>query len=64
VPQAFVQRRPGDPPILVADSRAAREILRWTPRFSLREIVESAWLWQSCKIKVANTPFPQSASIE
>jgi UDP-glucose-4-epimerase GalE len=41
-------QRPGDPAVLVADSRAAKEILGWTPqRSSLREIVESAWLWHS-----------------
>jgi UDP-glucose-4-epimerase GalE len=41
-------RRPGDPAVLVADSRAAKELLSWTPqRSSLREVVESAWLWHS-----------------
>ncbi len=41
-------RRPGDPPVLVAENRAAAEILGWTPkRSSLRQIVESAWLWHS-----------------
>ena len=56
VPQRVAERRLGDPPILVADSQAAREILRWTSKFSLREIVESAWLWQSKlrKIQAAN----------
>jgi UDP-glucose 4-epimerase len=37
-------RRPGDPPRLVADSRAAREKLGWRPRFpALDTIVEHAW---------------------
>jgi hypothetical protein len=39
-------RRPGDPPILSADSRAAREVLGWNPAYSdLEFIVESAWQW-------------------
>jgi len=48
VPYRAANRRPGDPPVLVADSRAAKQLLNWTPqRSSLREIVESAWLWHS-----------------
>jgi UDP-glucose-4-epimerase GalE len=48
VPYRTAARRSGDPPVLVADSRAAKELLSWTPqRSSLREIVESAWLWHS-----------------
>jgi UDP-glucose-4-epimerase GalE len=42
------QRRPGDPPVLVAENRAAGEFLGWKPRkSSLRQIVESAWNWHS-----------------
>jgi UDP-glucose-4-epimerase GalE len=48
VPHRTAERRPGDPPVLVADNRAVIEILGWMPkRSSLREIVESAWLWHS-----------------
>ncbi|HVS88641.1 MAG TPA: UDP-glucose 4-epimerase GalE [Candidatus Acidoferrum sp.] len=48
VPYRAAARRPGDPAVLVADSRAAKELLSWTPqRSSLREIVESAWLWHA-----------------
>ena len=40
------QRRPGDPPALVADSRRAREVLGWKPRHEqLTEIVRTAWNW-------------------
>lgn len=43
-----VARRPGDPPELVADASAARELLDWDPQFkSIRPIVESAWRWHS-----------------
>jgi UDP-arabinose 4-epimerase len=39
-------RRPGDPPILVADARRAQATLRWTPRLSgLDDILATAWAW-------------------
>ena len=39
-------RRPGDPPSLVADARAARRKLRWRPRYAkLEDIIGSAWRW-------------------
>lgn len=38
-------RRPGDPPTLVADISRAQEVLKWTPRRSLGEIISSAWSW-------------------
>ena len=38
-------RRAGDAPVLVADNGKAREVLGWSPRFGLAEIVESAWRW-------------------
>lgn len=48
VPYRPSSRRPGDPAVLVADNRAAIELLGWMPkRSSLREIVGSAWLWHS-----------------
>jgi UDP-arabinose 4-epimerase len=41
-------RRPGDPPILIADSESARNVLGWKPlHSSLDEIVATAWQWQS-----------------
>lgn len=48
VPYHAAPRRVGDPPVLVADNRAAQEVLGWTPKASsLRQIVESAWKWQA-----------------
>ena len=39
-------RRPGDPPILVADSKKARNVLYWSPRYpDLRETIAHAWQW-------------------
>jgi len=40
-------RRPGDPPVLVADASAFRSAFGWTPeRQGLEPIVESAWRWE------------------
>ncbi len=39
-------RRPGDPPRLVADNKKAKAVLGWEPQQSdLRSIIESAWRW-------------------
>jgi len=46
VPVREAQRRPGDPPELVADPAKARELLGWKPRHSsLENIVQTAWNW-------------------
>lgn len=40
------QRRPGDPPSLVADPSRAKQVLGWTPHYTdLDQIVETAWRW-------------------
>jgi UDP-glucose-4-epimerase GalE len=36
-------RRPGDPPILVADASKAKEVLEWTAQRDLTNIVSTAW---------------------
>ncbi|MEN9228583.1 MAG: UDP-glucose 4-epimerase GalE [Gloeomargarita sp. HHBFW_bins_205] len=39
-------RRPGDPPILVADVTRAQRVLGWQPRYSdLPTIIATAWRW-------------------
>jgi len=46
VPVREVDRRPGDPPELVADASAFRREFGWEPRLSdLDTIVSSAWQW-------------------
>ena len=46
VPVQFAPRRPGDPPILVADPSLARRALDWSPRHSsLQTILQTAWDW-------------------
>ncbi len=39
-------RRPGDPPVLVADATRARQTLGWTPSLAaIERIIETAWVW-------------------
>jgi UDP-arabinose 4-epimerase len=38
-------RRPGDPPVLVADPGKAQSVLGWTAKRNLADIVSSAWTW-------------------
>ena len=45
VRRLIVPRRPGDPPILVADPAKAQNMLRWTAQRNLADIVSSAWTW-------------------
>jgi len=46
IPSRDTARRPGDPPILVADASRANTLLGWKPALaSLDRIVETAWLW-------------------
>lgn len=42
---ALVDRRPGDPERLVANNKKARELLGWSPKRNLNDIIESAWCW-------------------
>ncbi|MEM9023309.1 MAG: UDP-glucose 4-epimerase GalE [Bacteroidota bacterium] len=39
-------RRPGDVEAVYADSRKAREVLHWQPRYNLSDMMSSAWKWQ------------------
>jgi UDP-glucose-4-epimerase GalE len=45
VRRKIVPRRPGDPPILVADPAKAQRVLGWTAQRNLADIVSSAWMW-------------------
>ena len=47
------EKRAGDPAILVADSKKAREVLNWNPEFnSLETIVKTAWVWHQKAVKM------------
>lgn len=40
------ERRAGDPSILIASSKKAKEVLGWNPQHTnIREIIETAWNW-------------------
>ncbi|MBK8943853.1 MAG: UDP-glucose 4-epimerase GalE [Ignavibacteriae bacterium] len=45
----IVDRREGDPAILVADNKKAKEILGWNSRYNLDEILQSAFNWHKNK---------------
>ena len=46
IPYTVVERRVGDPPVLVASAGKARQQLKWEPRYSeLGAIIETAWRW-------------------
>lgn len=46
IPAEVVERRPGDPAILIAGSNKIRQELGWSPKYAdLRSIIESAWKW-------------------
>lgn len=47
IPAVESPRRIGDPAVLVADASLIQSQLGWQPRYSLQDIVESAWRWHS-----------------
>jgi UDP-glucose 4-epimerase len=47
IPVKICPRRQGDPAVLIADYRRAKEYFGWEPEnSSLEDIIRSAWLWQ------------------
>jgi len=40
-----VERREGDPAVLIADSSKAKNILNWEPKYHLEDIIRTAWNW-------------------
>ena len=48
-PVEIGERRDGDPAALYAATDRAREILGWTPRRSVEDIVSSAWQWECAR---------------
>ena len=52
VPVSEIQRRPGDPPALLADATEAARVLRWRPKYiELYAIVEIAWRWHATRAR-------------
>jgi len=54
IPAVERDRRPGDPPTLVASNARAREVLGWTPRLDLHRLVADAWAF----LRDGTTPTP------
>jgi UDP-glucose 4-epimerase len=47
IPVVNAPRRAGDPAVLVADGRRARENLGWVPAYpDLQTIIAHAWAWE------------------
>lgn len=47
IPAEFTARRSGDPPVLIASSEKAEKMLHWNRKYSIREIISTAWKWHS-----------------
>jgi UDP-glucose 4-epimerase len=47
IPAVDGPRRPGDPAAVWADTARAREELGWSSRFSLEDMIASAWAWRT-----------------
>lgn len=47
IPSEVEARRAGDPSVLIASNRKAREVLGWSPKRRLDEIIADAWVWHS-----------------
>jgi UDP-glucose 4-epimerase len=45
VNSTIVKRREGDPAILVADNKKAKDILGWGPKYDIKGIIKTAWQW-------------------
>jgi len=52
VPHQFAEARAGDPPILYAAARKAKELLGWEARYDLEQIVTSALRWEERKAEI------------
>jgi UDP-glucose-4-epimerase GalE len=57
IPSRDSARRPGDPPVLVADAVRAKEKLGWVPQLgSLDQIIGTAWTWHQKRFAAAHPP--------
>ncbi len=61
VPHELADRRAGDPAAVYADNRRAREVLGWTPRFDLHDIIATAWQWHQAAASGEQYASPTSA---
>ncbi len=50
IKKEYAPRREGDPAILIASNEKAKKILKWNPKYTLNDIMESAWKFHSTHI--------------
>ncbi len=50
IPLTVEGRRPGDPAILVADNKKAKEILGWEPKRDLVKSIDTAYKWEKRRL--------------
>lgn len=50
IKKEYAPRRPGDPAMLIASNKKAKEILGWEPHYSLDKIMETAWKFHSTHV--------------
>jgi UDP-glucose-4-epimerase GalE len=53
VPYDIVERRAGDPVSTYADTTRSRDLLGWTPKYGLSEIIETAYRWHLSQLAAA-----------
>lgn len=46
IPFEIAQKRAGDPAVLIADNKKAKEILGWSPEKTLYDSIKSAYMWE------------------
>ena len=46
IPVEIVERREGDPAILIAKNNKAKEVLGWNPKRTLKDSIETAYKWE------------------
>ena len=50
IPLEIASRRAGDPAILIASSKKARQVLKWNPtRENIEVMIKDAWIWEQNK---------------
>jgi UDP-glucose 4-epimerase len=61
---SLTSRRPGDPPILVAQAEKARSVLGWHPTYTdIESIIETAWRWKQRHAQEGNSvSFPSGTN--
>jgi UDP-glucose 4-epimerase len=43
----FGPRRAGDPAMLIADITKAKEVLGWSPKYTIKDTIAHAWNWEN-----------------